>query len=109
MKFEVNYPDWELSPYTGMTKKHWIDACYFLLEGIFSNVTDIDKPIRCPRTEFVISYPNKHTAPWKEYAAKFEGLARSFLLLPHSYIMSHRQKFVDILWQNIIRDIFFLL
>lgn len=80
MKFEVNYPDLELSPYTGMTKKHWIDACYFLLEGIFSNVTDIDKPIRCPRTEFVISYPNKHTAPWKEYAAKFEGLDRSFLI-----------------------------
>ena len=35
MKFAVEAPDYGASPYTGMKKKHWIDACHFLLDGIF--------------------------------------------------------------------------
>ncbi len=35
MKFEVKNPDYGKSPYTGMTKEHWLEACEFLLEGIF--------------------------------------------------------------------------
>lgn len=80
MKYSVENPDYELSPYTGMTREHWLEVCSFLLEGIFSNVDSMEAPAVSPRTEFEISYPNKNTAPWKEYAARFEGLARSFLI-----------------------------
>ena len=37
MKFVVKNPDFLVSPYTGMTREHWLSACEFLLEGIFSN------------------------------------------------------------------------
>lgn len=80
MRFEINTPDHEKSPYTGMTKRHWVDAAQFLLDGIFSNITDFDTPVYCPRTEFTVSYPNEVSPEWKKYAAGFEGLARSFLI-----------------------------
>ena len=51
MKFRINNPDHEKSPYTGMTREHWLDAAQFLLDGIFSNIGDFDTPIYCPRTE----------------------------------------------------------
>ena len=37
MVFKVENPDYEVSPYTGMTRKHWLDAGRYLLEGIFGN------------------------------------------------------------------------
>lgn len=80
MRFKINTPDHEKSPYTGMTKRHWVDAAQFLLDGIFSNITDFDTPVYCPRTEFTVSYPNEGSPEWKKYAAGFEGLARSFLI-----------------------------
>lgn len=80
MKFEVKNPDYKLSPYTGMTKEHWLDACEFLLKGIFSNVASMEDLPLSPRTEYAVSYPNESTSPWKEYAARFEGLSRSFLI-----------------------------
>lgn len=80
MKFRINNPDHEKSPYTGMTREHWLDAAQFLLDGIFSNIGDFDTPIYCPRTEFAVSYPNKNSGEWKTFAARFEGLARSFLI-----------------------------
>ena len=80
MKFRINNPDHEKSPYTGMGREHWLDAAQFLLEGIFSNIGDFDTPIYCPRTEFTVSYPNKNSGEWKAFAARFEGLARSFLI-----------------------------
>ncbi|SHO52134.1 DUF2264 domain-containing protein [Anaerocolumna xylanovorans] len=80
MKFELRNPDYTLSPYTGMGRQHWLDACEFLLKGIFSNVASMDSLPLSPRTEYAVSYPNEKTSPWKEYAARFEGLSRSFLI-----------------------------
>ena len=57
MKFAVEAPDYGASPYTGMTKKHWIDACHFLLDGIFRHVKTLDDPILLPRHEYAVSYP----------------------------------------------------
>ena len=34
--FTVDSPDYTHSPYTGMTRKHWIDAAKYMLEGAFS-------------------------------------------------------------------------
>ena len=80
MKFAVEAPDYGASPYTGMTKKHWIDACHFLLDGIFRHVKTLDDPILLPRHEYAVSYPQPEGPLWRLAAEKFEGLARSFLI-----------------------------
>ncbi len=80
MKFTVENPDYKVSPYTGMGREHWLDACEFLLEGIFSNLSSAEELPLCRRVEFRVSYPSENSSPTKIYAEKFEGLARSFLL-----------------------------
>ena len=49
--FKVQEPDYALSPYTGMTRKHWIEAGKYLLKGLFDNLDSIDSPPLVPRTE----------------------------------------------------------
>lgn len=80
MKYTVENPDYEKSPYTGMTKEHWLDVCEFLLDGIFSNMTGMDQEPLCQRVEYEVSYPNRNSSPTKASAERFEGLARSFLI-----------------------------
>lgn len=80
MRFIPKDLDFDLSPYTGLTRKHWIDAGKYLLEGIFQHVKDLDAPVLVPRFETEITYPNDGTPKWKEQAEIFEGLARSFFI-----------------------------
>lgn len=80
MKFTVNQPDYQLSPYTGMTRTHWLEICHFFLEGIFQHVKHIEDPILVPRHEFAVSYPQPDGPKWRVAAERFEGLARSFLI-----------------------------
>ena len=80
MKFELKNPDYGKSPYTGMTKEHWLEVCEFLLEGIFSGIERMDGHPVSQRVEFEVSYPNKNSSPTKASAEQFEGLARSFLI-----------------------------
>lgn len=80
MRFAVHNPDYQLSPYTGMGREHWLDACEFLLEGIFSNLSSGEELPLSRRVEFIVSYPRGDSSPTKAYAEKFEGLARSFLI-----------------------------
>lgn len=84
MVFKVENPDYNLSPYTGMTRKHWLDAGRYLLEGIFGNLSGIDDPIVMPRKETKVTYPHL-TAPAAQQEAErkaeiFEGLTRSFFI-----------------------------
>lgn len=80
MGFKPENPDYELSPYTGLTRKHWFDAAKYLLDGVFSHVKDISEPVLVPRYEDKITYPNAGTPKWKEKAEIFEGLCRSFFI-----------------------------
>ena len=73
-------PDVQNSPYTGMGRKHWIDAAKYLLTGVFCHVKDLDAPVLVPRYEEHITYPNENTPEWKKKAEIFEGLARSFFI-----------------------------
>lgn len=84
MTFELKEPDYKLSPYTGMTRKHWLDAGRYLLEGIFGNLHSADEPIVMPRKETKVTYPHLD-APEKQQeierkAEIFEGLTRSFFI-----------------------------
>lgn len=80
MRFEVVNPDYEKSPYTGMTRNHWISLCHFFLDGIFRHLDDIHDPVIVPRQETHISYPQPDSPGWRLAAERFEGLARSFLI-----------------------------
>lgn len=84
MIFQVKNPDYHLSPYTGMTRKHWLDAGRYLLEGIFGNLQSADDPLVMPRKETKVSYPHLD-APEKQQVGErraeiFEGLTRSFFI-----------------------------
>lgn len=80
MHFVPDNPDFELSPYTGLTRKHWIEAGKYILEGVFRHVRTMDSPVLVPRYETEITYPNSHTPSWKVQAEYYEGLARSFFI-----------------------------
>ena len=68
MTFEKKYLDYELSPYTGLTRKSWIAAAEYLLEGIFNNISDIEKPVVMPRYETEVTYPSKDAPEWRKKA-----------------------------------------
>ena len=80
MHFVPENPDYSLSPYTGLTRKHWIDAAKYILGGLFRHVKTMDSPVLVPRYETEITYPNSHTPAWKVQAEYYEGLARSFFI-----------------------------
>ncbi len=82
--FKVTEPDYELSPYTGVTRKHWIDAGIYLLKGMFENLGSIEDAPLVPRTETEVTYPHL-TAPERQQDAErraeiFEGLTRTFFI-----------------------------
>lgn len=74
--FMVQNPDYDLSPYTGMTKQHWRDAALYLLEGAFSYIHTLDDPMKFPKQEGK-SYPvNEGQIPTE----KLEGLCRTLFI-----------------------------
>ena len=82
--FVPEYLDYELSPYTGLTRKSWIMAGRYLLQGIFDNLSDIDQPVVMPRAETETTYPHPDASPGDLEAQKraeiFEGLTRSLFI-----------------------------
>ncbi|MDF7822757.1 DUF2264 domain-containing protein [Pontiellaceae bacterium B12227] len=79
MAYQIQNPDYTLSPETGMTRQHWIDAGTYLLEGIFKHIPTMDDPIVLPKQSDVI-YPKADDPAWRFKAEEYEGLSRTFLL-----------------------------
>ncbi len=79
MAYTVTDPDRTLSPFTGMARRHWIDAGQFLLEGVFGHVPAFDDPIRLQGPEGR-TYPKPDDPAFKHRAREFEGLARTFMI-----------------------------
>ncbi len=80
MKFSVHNPDYNLSPYTGMTRAHWLEAAEFFMDGVFAHVASFKDPIVLPRHEKAVSYPQPGDPRWRYQAEIFEGLARTLLI-----------------------------
>ncbi|MCQ2770715.1 MAG: DUF2264 domain-containing protein [Clostridia bacterium] len=80
MPFCVQEPNYTLSPFTGMTRKHWFDAAIYLLDGIFKHIYSVEDPLLVPRKEFEVSYPHDLNDAYEVSAEKLEGFARSFLM-----------------------------
>ncbi len=78
--FEPKYVDYELSPYTGLTRESWIEAAEYLLNGIFQNIRNFEDPVVMPRKETKVTYPHSADAVWEFKAEYFEGLARSLFI-----------------------------
>lgn len=82
--FKPSELDFDLSPYTGMTRKSWIEAGKYLLEGVFENIPSIDSPVVLPRNETEITYPHKDAEgnryKIEKMAEIFEGLTRTMFI-----------------------------
>ena len=74
--FEVQQPDRQLSPLTGMTRRHWQDAAQYLLSGAFSYVRRLDDPMQFPQ-QAGKSYPRSAAQVPTE---KLEGLCRTLFM-----------------------------
>lgn len=84
MRFEPKALDYDLSPYTGLTRESWLEAGKYMLEGIFRNIDDFRKPVVMPRKETEITYPHLKASPETQAVQRtaevFEGLTRSFFI-----------------------------
>ncbi|MFD1871070.1 DUF2264 domain-containing protein [Hymenobacter bucti] len=74
--FEVQNPDNKLSPYTGLTRRHWQDAARYLLSGAFSYVRTLDDPMQFVKQPGK-SYPRTASQVPTE---KLEGLCRTLFM-----------------------------
>ena len=73
--FHLVKPDYQLSPLTGMTRQHWMDAATYLLDGAFSYIHTLDDPMRFPKQPGK-SYPTDGKFNKTE---NLEGLCRTSL------------------------------
>ncbi|MFY9150517.1 MAG: DUF2264 domain-containing protein, partial [Prolixibacteraceae bacterium] len=77
--FEVKNPDLELSPYSGMSKKHYVELAKYLLERAFVHVGSLDSPITFPTVPGK-TYPQPNSPDWRYRSLEFEALERTFTL-----------------------------
>jgi len=77
--FEVKEPDFELSPFTGMTKKHYVECAKYILERAFTHVHSLETPISFPIVPGK-TYPQPNAPEWRYRSADFEALERTFNL-----------------------------
>lgn len=84
MKFQPQTLDFDLSPYTGLTRENWLEAGKYMLEGIFRHIGDFEKPVVVPRRETEITYPHLRDSEEAQHTQRlaeiFEGLTRSFFI-----------------------------
>ncbi len=77
--FHLVRPDYHLSPLTGMTRQHWLDAATYLLDGAFSYIHTLDDPMHFPKQPGK-SYPTDGKPNKTE---NLEGLCRTmFVAIP---------------------------
>lgn len=76
--------NYNLSPYTGMTRNNWIEAAEYILKGVFASIPSLSAPVILPRTETDVTYPHKNAEGNQLKAEKmaeiFEGLTRTMFI-----------------------------
>lgn len=75
--YEVQHPDYDLSPFSGMTRKHYLDLGKYLLDRAFVHVKDIEDPIVFPDVPGK-TYPQPNAPEWRHRSNEFETLERTF-------------------------------
>lgn len=74
--FVVKNPDFSKSPFSGMTREHWLEAAEYILNGAFGYINCLDDPMYFPK-QLDKTYPHDENA---EKVAKLEGLARTLFV-----------------------------
>jgi hypothetical protein len=77
--YEVMEPDLKLSPYTGMTRKHYIECAKYVLGRAFTHVKSFDSHVIFPVVKGK-TYPQPGAPFWRYRALEFEGLRRTMAL-----------------------------
>lgn len=77
--FEVENPDFTLSPLTGMSRQHYIECAKYVLTRAFRHVKSFDSPIVFPLVPGK-SYPQPNAPEWRKRSHEFEALERTFNL-----------------------------
>jgi len=77
--FEIREPDFDLSPLTGMTRKHYLDCARYVLGRAFRHVASPDRPLSFPLVPGK-TYPQPGDPPWRHRAHEFEAIERTFTL-----------------------------
>lgn len=77
--FKVVHPDLELSPYSGMSRRHYIDLATYLLEQAFTHINSIEDPLSFPPVPGK-TYPQPGDPDWRYRSLEFEALERTFTL-----------------------------
>ena len=74
--FQINQPDFKLSPNTGLNRKHWKESGLYLLDGAFSYIHKMDDQMAFPKQPGK-SYPKDgvHTP-----TEMLEGLCRTLFI-----------------------------
>lgn len=78
--YTVQNPDYETSPFTGMTRQHYIDCAKYILTRAFTHVRSFEDPIVFPTIPGSKSYPQPNDPPWRHRANEWEALERTFTL-----------------------------
>ncbi|NDW19485.1 DUF2264 domain-containing protein [Dysgonomonas sp. 216] len=74
--FQITQPDSKKSPYTGVTREHWIDAAEYILDGAFSYIHTMDDAMKFPK-QFDKTYPRDEGQVPTE---KLEGFCRTLFV-----------------------------
>ncbi len=77
--FEVRTPDFDLSPHTGMARRHYIECAKYVLTRAFAHVGSINQPISFPAVPGK-TYPQPCASAWQHRAQELEALERTFTL-----------------------------
>lgn len=78
-RYEIVNPDYDLSPFTGMTRQHYIDCARYILGRAFRYVDSPESPLTLPVVEGK-TYPQPGAPEWRHRSALFEALERTFTL-----------------------------
>lgn len=76
-RYTVANPDYRLSPYTGMTRRHWIEAGKYILSRAFSHIKRFEDLLVFPTIPGSKTYPQAGDPPWRYRSLEFEGLRRT--------------------------------
>jgi hypothetical protein len=77
--YTVENPDRGLSPFTGMTKKHYIECAKYLLERAFTHVKSVEDAFAFPIVPGK-TYPQADSPEWRFRSLEFESLERTMTL-----------------------------
>ena len=75
-----------LSPYTGMSRRHWIEAGKYLLDRAFNHVKRFEDLLIFPTIPNSKTYPQPGDPPWRYRSLELEGLWMSCISLAYMVI-----------------------